>query len=201
MVVVTLSEKEKIIFDVFSWLRKQLPDVDISTLRHISVYLAMTNDQVNIDKDLKLIMSTDKTMCNLVLSDGTEIRFANSSHKLLNFVVEKQDLDICMTLLVSMQEINDSSIVMLCGDVVCGDWNYVVGIEDYENKLCFIKTYYKDKLIENGISYFKASVNGETGLDCIDGLGYLTDVMVKLRLLYNNVRNINKNKLVRRKLA
>lgn len=199
MTVVTLSREEKVAFGVFSWLRRQLPNADICTLRHISSYVAKINDELDIDSDVKLIISTDETMCNLLLNDGTEIRFENSSHKSLNFVVERRDLNIFMTLLVSMCDINDLSMARVFGDVVCGDWRYIIGFDDYENKICFIKTYYKNKLIERGTSYFKVSNSDNMGLDSINGLSYLTDAMLKVDLLYNNVRSVNNNKLVRRK--
>lgn len=198
MAVVTLSKEEKISFGLFSWLRRQLPNADICTLRHLSVYLAMTNDELDIDRDVNLIVSMDKTMCNLLIGNRTEIRFENNSDKSLNFVVEKRDLDVNMTLLVSISNLNNSNSIVL-GDVVSGEWRYVIGFDDYENKICFIKTYYKNKLIESGTSYFKIVNNNFIGLDSINGLSYLTDMMIKLDLLYNNVRSANRNKLVRKK--
>lgn len=199
MGVVSLSKEAKMAYGIFFWLRKKLPNADICTLRHISVYVAMTNDELDIDNDLKLIVSMDETMCNLLLCDGTEIRFENSSHKSLNFVVDKRNLGIGMSLLVSTDKSDDLCTAKVVGEVVSDDWRYVIGSTDNQDKVYFIKTYYKGNLVENGTSYFKASVNEDIHLDCIDGLGYLTDVMVKLDLLYNNVINIKKNKLVKRK--
>ena len=199
MGAVYLSKEAKIAYGIFFKLREKLPKADISTLRHISVYLALTNESLDIDNDLKLIVSTDRTMCNLLLSDGTEIRFQNSSDKALNFVIDKRNLGVCMTLFVSTAKPDDLSTIMICGEVLSGDWRYSIGFDDFENKICFIKIYYRNKLIETGTSYFNPSVNRNIGLDCIDGLGYLSDIMVKLDLLYNNVRHVKKNKLVRRK--
>ena len=199
MVVVTLSKEEKIAYGMFSWLRKQLPNADVCTLRHISAYVAKTNNELDIDKDVKLIISMDGTMCNLLINDETEIRFENSSHRTLNFVVEKRDSDVFMILVVSTHKNNDLSTASVFGDVICGDWRYIIGFEDYENKICFIRTYYKNKFNESGTSYFKVSNNNNIELDSINGLSYLSEMMVKVDLLYNNARSVNNSKLTRRK--
>ena len=199
MGVVSLSKKAKMAYGMFSWLRKQLPNADVCTLRHVSVYVAMTNEELDIANDLNLIVSMDETMCNLLLSDGTEIRFENSSHRTLNFVVDKRNLDSHLTLIVSTDESDRLDTTRLLGRVESDGWSYVVGSTDDKNKVYFIKTYYKDNFVESGTSYFIPSINEDIHLDCIDGLGYLTDVMVKLDLLYNNVRSVNNSKLTRRK--
>ena len=200
MGVVSLSKESKMAYGIFLWLRKQLPNADICTLRHISVYVAMTSENLDIYNDLKLILSTDRTMVNLLLSDGTEIRFKNNFDKLLSFVVEKRNLGVFMTMFVSADGLDNLYSTKIVGKVVSADWCYVISAADDEDKLYFIKTYYKNNLMKNGTSYFEASVNGDIHLDCIDGLGYLTDVMVKLDLLYNNVINAKKNNLVRKKM-
>ena len=199
MNVVSLSDEAKVAYGVFSWLRKQLPKADICTLRHISVYIAVTNDKLDIDNDLKLIVSTDETMCNLLLKNDTEIRFENSSKKSLKFVVDKHNEDIYMSLFVSTFYEGDLSSAMILGRVISDDWLYVIKFNNNDDKLCYIETYYKNKILENGISHFKLENNSDIGLDRIDGLGNLTDVMVKLDLLYNNVRNVKINKLVKRR--
>ena len=199
MSVVVLSKQEKIAFNVFNWLRKQLSGVNVCTLRHISAYLAKTNDELDIKKDIRLFVSMDGMMCNILLNDGTEIRFENNSDKLLNFVVEKRDLDVFMNFFVSTYELNDLSTSRVMGYVVYNEWSYIVDLDDFENKICSIKTYYKNKLVEIGTSYFDAISDCEITLDSMDGLDYLTTIMVKLNLLFNNVRSASKNDLVRKK--
>lgn len=199
MAVVTLSKEAKNAYDIFKWLREKLPNADICTLRHIGAYVAVAYDEIDIKRDINLILSVDKMMCNLLLNDGSEIRFENNSQKILNFIVDKRDGDIRMTLSVCMRELNNLHTAMVYGEVISSDWSYIISLDNNEDRICFIKTYYQNKLIENGTSSFKAIINKDIGLDCIDGLGYLTDIMVKMDLLYNNVRSVEKNKLVLKK--
>lgn len=197
--VVTLSKDEKKAYGIFSWLRNRLPDADISTLRHISVYLAKTNDEFDVEKDLELLIFNNGMMYRLCLKDGTEIRFSNNSNESIYLAIEKNDEDIGMTLLFSFDEAKDISKTIVFGSIIYEGWNYVVGLDDFERNICFIKVYKDGKLFEDGTSYFKVSIDSEISLDCIDGLGYLTDIIIRVELLYDNLRSIKNNRLVRKK--
>lgn len=194
---VTLSKEAKKAYRIFSWLRERFPNADVCTLRHLSVYIARTNDEFDINRDIQI--KSSKGVCELLLTNGSEIRFVDNSDDPLFFIVENEDKDVYMTLYVAKQECYNLSTAFAHGTVGYRDWKYEIGSEDYESGNCFIKVYYKNELIEDATSDFNAIVEHDIGLDCIDGLGHLTDIMLKVNLLYNNLRSIQNNKLVRKK--
>lgn len=197
MGVVVLTKEVKIAYSVFSYLREKLPNADICKLRHISVYIARTNDEFDIDRDLHLNLVGG--VCELKLSNGSEIRFGSNSDEPLTFIVEKEEEDVYMTLYVSKHEPYNLSTAFVHGTVGFGEWKYEIGSDDYESDICFIRVYYKDNLMEEATSYFKVSTETDIGLDCIDGLGHLTSIMTRVDLLYNNLRMVKNNKLVRKR--
>lgn len=196
--VVTLSKDAKVAYDIFKWLRQQFSNANICTLRHISAYIARTYDAIDINRDIKIIMSLDMTMCSLLLSDGSEFRFVNDGNKEPCFVVGKSNGQIDMMFVVTMLEKDNLSKPSVIGKVVSGDWYYIVDSNSYDNNKNVINVYYKNEFVSDGTSYFDKFVDDNIGLDCIDGLGYLTDVMVRINLLYNNLIRVNNNRLVRK---
>ena len=197
MGVVVLTKEVKISYSIFSYLREKLSDSDICKLRHISVYIARTNDEFDVDSDLQLNLFGG--VCELKLSNGSVIRFGINSYESLTFIVENEEENVYMTLYVSKHEPYNLSTAFVHGTVGFDEWKYEVGSDDYESDICFIKVYYKDKLMEESTSYFKASTDTDIGLDCIDGLGHLTSIMTRVDLLYNNLRRVKNNKLVRKR--
>lgn len=199
--MVEMTKDSKKTYDIFLWLRKSLPNADVCTLRHVSVYIARTNDEFDINKDLQLVIS-DGDMCQLFLSNGMVIRFANyDSGNHLNFIVEISDPDVYMTMVVSNHETYNLSTAFVYGTVCMGDFEYLIDSDETDclSEDYFIKVYYKGKIQEEATSYFKVSTENDIGLDCIDGLGHLTSVMTRIHLLYNNLKKIKDKSLVRKR--
>lgn len=195
--MVELSKDARKAYRVFSFLREKLPCADVCTLRHISVYIARTNNEFDINRDLQLKLSDDELVCVLLLANGSVIRFATISDAPLDFIVEKAESNVCMKMIVSKNERYNLSTAYVYGDVVSGDWEYLVGSDEYEDDNCFIRVYYKGQLATT--SYFKVATEDDISLDCIDGLGHLTSIMTRVELLYNNLNSVKNNRLVRKK--
>ena len=103
-----------------------------------------------------------------------------------------------MILFVSTQDHNNLSTAFAHGIVYYGNWKYIIGSEVVDEN-CFIKVYYKNELMEDATSYFYATCENDITLDCLNGLGYLTTIMMRTELLYSNIQALETSKLVRKK--
>lgn len=197
--IVQLSKESKNAYNIFGYLRNNLPNANPATLRHVSVYLARCYQDFDICSDLQITFKNNlELMCKLLLSDGRIISFSNCENDPLNIVVKKTSDDIDMTLFINQVKLENSEKIYASGIIIHDDWKYIIdSLNDDEN--CYIKVYYKEKLLEDATSYFFASDENDIGLDCFDNLGYLTSIMMHVELLYNNIRSLEENKLVRKK--
>jgi len=197
--VLEISKKSKIAFGTFSYLRENLPNTSPYTLRHICAYIARCYDEFDINKDLKLSFTNKaNTICQLTLSNGSEITFCNFGSNSLDFIIEKGNDELISTTFVSTQDHNSLSTAYAHGIIYYENWKFVIGSE-VDDQNCFIKVYYKNELIENATSYFYATCENDINLDCLNGLEHLTTIMMRIELLYNNLKALDDNKLVRKK--
>lgn len=178
-------------FQTFHFLRESLPEVNPCIFRHISVYIAKTFEEFDAYSDIQIILG-DNNFYKLVILDGTEITFINDERLQLNFTISKKSINSQLDIIVTTLEENDLSSAYAHGEVSNKELFFTVDFMA-DNKTGLIDSYYKG---HHSTSYFDITEERDVNLDCIDGLGHLTTVMLRTNLLYDNLNNY---KLVRKK--
>ena len=190
MVVVSLTNEEKICYGIFSWLRRNVDEeVDIVTLKQISIYISKCYDSFNPRVDFNLYYNTIEHYYELIFNDGRKLIFDN---KKFGFKILKEDKNISMLINVC-----DFENIDVCGVVrVNDDEVYVVTTLDNNLKTGVI-TYYNDNNILTNTFYsdiyFDIPVDFNSPLDFFNGK--LGNFLSRIDLLYNNVSVIKKVKV------
>lgn len=226
MVGYELSKDEGKAYRTFNWLLKHTKNVNLETLKQISVYLARSNDEFNIFRVGKINFNSNSSCYELLLSNGVKIVF--SAGDIFGFTVSRIDDNILMSVVVSEREKGNLSTANIYGKIrIKDDGMYIVtfrpnDIYDKSLKYGTINYYTEDEINwfkeivdenpevdfdiiarKNFIypfaekSFFESSSQTDIDLDCFNGC--LTTTMNMVHLLYENVKTIKVNKLVRKK--
>ena len=188
MIVVTLTDEERKIYDVFFKLRKKLPNIMIKLLRQISIYIGKSNK----DLDFIDIYNINEDSYEILLNDGRKIRFSSNKFE---FTILKEENNFLMKTTV-------------CEDI---DGNLLIdGIVKKDNDLVYlINSYNSEGLIvgkigcynESGLmidsSSFDIVPEIDSPFDIYDGC--IGNFLVRIDLLYDNMKCVFNYKKLRKK--
>ena len=211
---------------IYTKISEELKDVNDDVLKQVSIYLMNSTDkntEYNVEsKKFKYGINIYDYV--LVLSDGRRIYFSGKKD-CFNFLVLRYDLDneVVMSSVVSknngniniygtVKDINNGVYILTFrpknmdnDSLKYGAINYYTVDElDWIYSLTNISDVYNDLDIvakKNFVypfadtSYFEVFSDYDFELDSFDG--YVNNVLVRIDLLYNNVRNVKKNKLIK----
>lgn len=222
MFAVYLTKEDKITYRVYCWLRNEVPNVRIETLRQISFYIAQNYHDLDVINHLN-IKYNDAGNLELTLNDDILIEFSDGSEH-FGFVIKHNIENISMITLVSSIDAKDLSTVYVMGYVSSvengiymitsrlgdsKDDKTAYGVIDYycdkAQFLTYWDTYKNGESLDlitnknshfnlNNRSYFNISLYEQVDLDCFNG--YVTEVLSRIDLLGNNLKILD-NKLVR----
>lgn len=217
MFVVSLTKEDKIQYKVLKRLRQLAPLANIETLKQISIYMARSGFDGDVYKDIIFKYNENTDTSVLCFNNGMQIEF-NDYLGNFNFMIRKKENHFSMQTLVYLKDQNDLSSVNIYSELkIKGFGMYVVSFRPKdlcnENSLKFgtINYYTNDEIdwvkeiarnniendfdlvaIQNGIypfsekSDFEMSLQRDLVEDCYQG--YVSNVLMRIDLLYDNMK-------------
>ena len=214
-----LTKQERMSFDIYLKFRDLFPKANIDVLRQISVYLARCNfnDEIYNNIKYKYVFDTDNSL--IILNNGIEIEFNDFSGE-FGFIVRRNENNFSSNTVVYLKDASDKSSVNVYSELkINGFGMYVISFRPKDlsdaNSLKFATiNYYTDDEIEwvneyagdnidcnfdivaknNGIypfadkSEFELLSQYDMSLDSYQG--YISNVLTRIDLLYDNMKCI-----------
>lgn len=228
MYVAALTREDKIAYGTYLMLRECAPKANLITLRQISVYIARSGFVNDISSDFIIEYNEEKDVSVVSLINGITIEFDDYSGN-FDFIITRKDRLCSVRTVVSLNNPNDLSTVNVYSELkIKRNGMYVVAFRPKdvsdENALKFgtINYYTNDEIdwvceiiddeIDNNFDII-AKRNGifpfaeqccfdllsqtDMVLDCYQG--YISNMLMRIDLLYENIKYLNVNKKKRKK--
>lgn len=221
--IVKLSKYERKMYQIFSLLMGNAIGANITTMKQISIYVAKSTDDLNVQTDCIVSINEEEDCYQLSFVDGRRILFSRTSNE-FGFKVLNEMPDMNVSVVVSEKIPGDLTTTGVYGEIKIKDNGmYVIGFRPNQlnnelEKYVYIN-YYTDDEIDWVYEIVGTDINGnfdivakknmiypaaeensfvvlpqsDNSFDCFSGI--ISDVIARIDLLCDNVKVVRKNVL------
>lgn len=219
MYIARLTKEDKIFLDIFKKLRECAPMANIGMINQISAYITRSGIVEYVAYDMKVEYCVDRDISIIRLNNGMKIEFNDYSGE-FGFVIKRKDGKLSMNTIVSLNDLNDPSSINIYSELkfdgygmyvvtfrpkdLCDTKTLKFGTINYytEDEIEWVKEIAGDEIgnnfdlvaKNNHIFPFAEKCDFELieQTDIIgDGYqGYVSNMLLRIDLLYNNMKYI-----------
>ena len=219
MYVVFMSRQEKLFREIFNKLRGCVPNANISMINQISAYITRSGFVDYVDYDMKLEYLGNKDISVIKLNNGISIEFNDYSGE-FGFIIKRKDGKMSMNTIVSLCDINDPSSINIYSELKLNGYGmYVVtfrpkdlcdketlkyGTINYytEDEIDWVRDIALDEIDNNFDLVAKKNfifpfaeksefeLIEQTDIISDNYQGYISNMLLRIDLLYNNMKFI-----------